>query len=152
MEVSRFQILSRELRRRVMLMIGRAVLTVVNDATPLQTVQVVGLPDEIIDGAERFQMYGITSHPLPGADALVLAVGGIRQHPVILIDDRRHRVKELAEGEVCIYTDEDESGNPHRILMKDGREIEMRCGPVSLTLTTTGMTLVTPGGTQRWNT
>ena len=60
---------------------------------PLQTVQVVGLPDEIIDGAERFQMYGITSHPLPGADALVLAVGGIRQHPVILIDDRRYRVK-----------------------------------------------------------
>ena len=37
-----------------MLMLGRAVLTVVNDATALQTVQVVGLPDEIIDGAERF--------------------------------------------------------------------------------------------------
>ena len=98
MGLSKFQIMSRELRRRVMLMIGRAVLTVVNDATPLQTVQVEGLPGEIIDGAERFQIYGLTSHPLPGADALVLAVGGVRQHPVILIDDRRHRVKGIGRG------------------------------------------------------
>ena len=163
-----FTHLSRELRRRVLLMIGRAVLTVVNDETPLQTVQVEGLPGEIIDGAERFQLYGITSHPLPGADALVLAVGGIRQHPVILIDDRRHRVKELAEGEVCIYTAEDESGNPHRILMKEGREIELHADAASLVMTPTGftatiggttltledagMTLVTPAGVQRWNT
>ena len=58
------------------------------------------------------QLYGITSHPLKGADVLVLSVGGVRQHPVVLIDDRRHRVKELAEGEVCIYTHEDESGDP----------------------------------------
>ena len=100
-----FERLSRELRRRVMLMVGRAVLTVVNDETGLQLVQVEGLRGEVIDAAERFQIYGLTSHPLPGADALVLSVGGIRQHPVVLIDDRRHRVKELEEGEVCIYTE-----------------------------------------------
>ena len=141
MGLSKFQIMSRELRRRVMLMIGRAVLTVVNDATPLQTVQVEGLPGEIIDGAERFQIYGLTSHPLKGADALVLAVGGVRQHPVILIDDRRHRVKELEEGEVCIYTHEDEDGNPHRILLKEGREIELRCGDSSIVMTPTRIRL-----------
>ena len=102
--ISTFNGLSRELRRRVMLMIGRAVLTVVNDSTGLQTVQVEALRGEVIDGAERMQLYGITSHPLKGADVLVLSVGGVRQHPVVLIDDRRHRVKGLAEGEVCIYT------------------------------------------------
>ena len=130
--IRQFDILSRELRRRVLLMVGRAVLAVVDDATPLQTVQVEGLPGEIIDGAERFQLYGITSHPLKGADALILAVGGIRQHPVVLIDDRRHRVKALAEGEVCIYTHEDtpeeqdENGmttkeaEPHRVILKEG--------------------------------
>ena len=75
---SAFQRLSQPLRNRVALMIGRAVLKVVNDETPLQTVQVEALPGEIIDGAERFQMYGFTSHPLEGADALVLAVG---RHP-----------------------------------------------------------------------
>ena len=89
---------------------------------------------EVIDGAERMQIYGITSHPLKGADVLVLSVGGVRQHPVVLIDDRRHRVRGLAEGEVCIYTDEDESGNMHRILLKRGREIEMRSGDASVTI------------------
>ena len=141
MGLSKFQIMSRELRRRVMLMVGRAVLTVVNDATPLQTVQVEGLPGEIIDGAERFQMYGLTSHPLPGADALVLAVGGIRQHPVVLIDDRRHRVKELAEGEVCIYTDEDEDGDPMRIVLKRGREIDIRAGGTRIRMTSSGVAI-----------
>ena len=119
-----FDRLSRELRRRVQLTIGRAVLTVVNDSTPLQTVQVEALAGEIIDGAERFQMYGITSHPRPGADALVLSVGGIRQHPVILIDDRRHRMKDLEEGEVALYTDNDDQ---HILLKADG-SMELKAG------------------------
>ena len=123
-ELSKFQRLSRELRRRVLLMVGRAVFTVVNDETPLQTVQVEGLPGEIIDGAERFQIYGLTSHPLKGADALVLAVGGVRQHPVILVDDRRHRMKDLEEGEVALYTNNDDQ---HILLKADG-SIELRAG------------------------
>ena len=143
--ISNFERLSRELRRRVMLMVGRAVLTVVNDQTGLQTVQVEGLRGEVIDGAERMQIYGITSHPLKGADVLVLSVGGVRQHPVVLIDDRRHRVKGLAEGEVCIYTDEDESGNMHRILLKRGREIEMRSGDASVTIAGSSVTVDTNG-------
>ena len=100
----------------------------------------------MIDGAERMQLYGITSHPLRGADVLVLSVGGVRQHPVVLIDDRRHRVRGLAEGEVCIYTDEDESGNMHRILMKRGREIEMRSGDASVTIAGNRVTVDTNGG------
>ena len=143
--ISTFNGLSRELRRRVMLMVGRAVLTVVNDSTGLQTVQVEALRGEVIDGAERMQLYGITSHPLKGADVLVLSVGGVRQHPVVLIDDRRHRVTGLAEGEVCIYTDEDESGNMHRILMKRGREIEMRSGDASVTIAGDRVTVSTDG-------
>ena len=123
--ISTFERLSRELRRRVMLMVGRAVLTVVNDSTDLQTVQVEGLLGEVIDGAERMQMYGFTSHPLKGADVLVLAVGGVRQHPVVLIDDRRHRVKDLEEGEVCLYSHLDEAGNMHRIILKEDRSVEV---------------------------
>ena len=123
--ISTFNGLSRELRRRVMLMVGRAVLTAVNDSTGLQTVQVEGLRGEVIDGAERMQLYGITSHPLKGADVLVLSVGGVRQHPVVLIDDRRHRVKELAEGEVCVYSHLDEEGNLHRILLNKDRGVEV---------------------------
>ena len=134
-----------DMERRVLLMVGRAVLTVVNDTTGFQTVQVEALRGEVIDGAERMQLYGITSHPLRGADVLVLSVGGVRQHPVVLVDDRRHRVTGLAEGEVCIYTDEDESGNMHRILMKRGREIEMRSGDASVTISGNRVTVSTDG-------
>ena len=144
--IDTFEMLSRELRRRVLLMVGRAVLRVVNDTTDLQTVQVEALPGEIIDGAEKFGMYGITSHPLPGADAMVLAVGGIRQHPIVLVDDRRHRVKELEEGEVCIYTAEDESGNPHRVILKAGRIAEIRCGESSIVMDDTSITLTAGDG------
>ena len=99
--IANYERLSRELRRRVMMMIGRAVLKVIDDSTGLQIVQVEALAGEVIDRAERIQSYGFTSHPLPGADALVLAVGGMRQHPVVLVDDRRHRLKDLEEGEVA---------------------------------------------------
>ena len=133
--------LSRELRRRVYLMVGRAVLTVVDDSTGLQTVQVEGLRGEVIDGAERMQLYGITSHPLKGADALVLAVGGVRQHSIILVDDRRNRVKDLEEGEVCLYSHLDEAGNLHRILLNKDRGIEMRCGSSSIVMTPSRISL-----------
>jgi len=96
--------LSRELRRRVLLMVGRAVLTVVDDSTKLQTVQVQALAGEVLDGCERFQSYGFTSHPRPGSDAVVLSVGGVREHPLILsVEDRERRLTDLAEGEVAVY-------------------------------------------------
>ena len=132
-----------------MLMVGRAVLTVVDDSTGLQTVQVEGLRGEVIDSAERIQSYGFTSHPLPGADALVLSVGGVRQHPVILIDDRRHRVTELEEGEVCVYTDEDNPDGTdelHRVILKDGRIVELRAGASSIVLNPNSITITAGDG------
>ena len=88
----------------------------------------------------------------------MLAVGGVRQHPVVLIDDRRHRVKELAEGEVCIYTHEDtpeeqdENGmttkeaDPHRVILKEGRIAEIRCRESSMVMDADGITLTSMGG------
>ena len=141
------------LRRRVLLSIGRAVLALVDDTRKLQVMQVQGLARETLDGAERFQQYGMTSHPHPGAECVVLAVGGMRQHLIIIAaDDRRYRVTGLAEGEVCLYTDEDEGGNPHRVTLGRGRKIKLEAGSTSLTLEPAGMTLVTPAGVQRWNT
>ena len=145
-----FERFSRPLRRRVMLMIGRAVLTVVDDTRKMQAVQVEGLSGEIVDRAERFQQYGYTSHPHPGAEALLLALGGMRQHPVVAaIDDRRHRPTGLAEGEVCLYTSEDGEGGAHRVLLKSGRkahvladgEIRLQCGGVSVVISSSGVTI-----------
>ena len=143
-----FERLSRPLRRRVMLMIGRAELTVVDDARKLQTVQVEGLAGEVLDRVERMQQYGVTSHPHAGAEALLLALGGMRQHPVVVaVDDRRHRPTGLSEGEVCLYTSEDGAGGAHRVVLKNGRkvhvqasgEIRLECGSVSLVISQTGV-------------
>ena len=84
-------------------MIGRAVLRVVDDSAGLQLVQVEGLQGEVLDQVERIQQYGFTSHPRPGADAIILSIGGARQNAVVLVDDRRTRPKDLAEGEVMLY-------------------------------------------------
>lgn len=90
---------------RVRLAIGRAVVSLVNDATKLQAVQVQLRADEVRDGAEHFQHYGFTSVPLPGAEGVGLAVGGSTDHLVVLnIDDRRYRKTGLAAGEVALYT------------------------------------------------
>jgi phage baseplate assembly protein V len=92
---------------RVRLSIGRAMLGLVNDAAKLQAVQVTLRADEVRANAEHFQHYGFTSVPLPGAEGIGLAVGGSTDHMVVInIDDRRYRLKALAEGEVALYDDQ----------------------------------------------
>jgi phage gp45-like len=90
--------------RRMRLMVSRAVVELVNDATRLQAVQVSLLSDEVRDSVERFQEYGFTSVPLPGAEAVALSVSGNRDHVVVVAtDDRRYRKIGLQPGEVAIY-------------------------------------------------
>jgi len=118
----------RDIRNRVMLTVARCVVSLVNDSLKMQTVQAQLLKREVRDGIERFQNYGYTSKPHPGAEGVVLFVGGNRDHGLcIAVDDRRYRLTGLADGEVAIYTDEGD-----KIHLKRGREIEV---------TTTTMTI-----------
>ena len=135
------------LRRRVLLTIGRAVLQLVDDARKLQSVQVVALDGEVIDDAERFQQYGYTSHPHPGAEAVLLSVGGMRQHPIVIaVEDRRYRQTGLVEGEVCLYTSENESGNRHRVILRRGRVARIECGGSSIVMDPRTITLTAGDG------
>lgn len=132
----------RGVRERIQLMLGRAIISLVNDATLVQEVQVEGLPKETLDGVERFQEYGFTSHPHPGAEALIAALGGSRQHPVVVAtDDRRHRVKDLGEGETAIYTSQDKDGVKHRVHLKQGLVTEIHSGRSSIVMNDTTITL-----------
>jgi phage gp45-like len=111
----------RPLLQRLQLMIGRAVVLLVNDGSKLQGLQVSLLADEVRDQVERFQNYGFTSHPLPGAEAVAASVAGNRDHVlVIAVDDRRYRLTALQQGEVAIYTDEGD-----KIVLKRGGTIEV---------------------------
>lgn len=93
------------LARSIQLIIGRGIVRLVNDSGALQEMQVELLSGELLN-LERFQDYGITSVPLPGAEAITVAVGGRRGKSVVVrADDRRYRVK-LGPGEVALYTHE----------------------------------------------
>lgn len=88
-------------------MVARVVVRMVNDGPKMQELQVGLLADELADGVERFQNYGFTSHPHPGAEGVAVFVGGDRAHGVVIaVDDRRYRLAALQPGEVAIYTDE----------------------------------------------
>lgn len=116
--------LLRPLRTRVANMAARAIVRLVNDGAKLQAVQLGVLADETREGCERFQEYGFTSVPLPGAEAVVLFVGGRRDHGlVVAVDDRRHRKIGLQPGESAIYTDEGDY-----VILKRGRIVEVKAG------------------------
>lgn len=133
------------LARRIRLMAARAVLTLIDDATKMQGVQVRLLDGEVVDAAPRMQQYGFTSVPHPGAEGIYLALGGSRDHGVVIVaDDRRYRIKGLAGGEVAIYTDEDAAAGEHRIIFKRGQEIHLVAGASSIVLRPSGITITTP--------
>lgn len=109
------------LRRRVAHIVERAVVHLVNDALKMQGLQIGVLADEELDRVERFQEYGFTSHPHPGAEAIVVALGGTRNRAVVVaVDDRRYRLVGLAAGEVALYSDEGD-----KIVLKRGNVIEI---------------------------
>lgn len=114
------------LRRRVLLMIGRGVLRLIDDAPMRQRLQVVALDGEVLDDVERMQQYGYTSHPPPGSDALVAALGGMRQHPVVLAAEHPSvRTYAHPPGTVALYTWQDgQRGGGvgrHRIMLAGGQ-------------------------------
>lgn len=94
------------LQRKLSQVVSRAVVRVVNDGLKMQELQLTVMADETLDGVERFQNYGFTSHPKDGAEAITLSVNGHRSHSVaVVVDDRRYRLKSLQAGEVAIYDD-----------------------------------------------
>lgn len=111
----------RPLRRGLAQLVSRAVVTLVNDATKMQTLQLSLLADEPLDGAEHWQPYGFTTVPHTGSEALVVSVGGHRAHSVVIAcGDRRYRISGLKSGEVAIYTDEKD-----KVHLKRGRVIDI---------------------------
>ncbi|MCW8918904.1 MAG: phage baseplate assembly protein V [Gammaproteobacteria bacterium] len=134
----------RPIRTRLRQVITRAVVVLVDDALKMQALQIRGLDGEPLDNVEHWQPYGFTCHPHEGAEALVLSVGADRSHPVVVaVGDRRYRLKDMAGGEVAVYTDEDQNSG-HRIHLKRGKEIHLISGGSSIVITPAGITLTAP--------
>lgn len=120
------------LQRRIMNMVARAVIQSIDDSKKMQVVKALVSADEIKEALERLQNYGFTSKPLAGAEGVALFVDGNRDHGVVIcVDDRRYRVKNLANGEVCIYSDEGD-----KIHFKRGNKIEITTMELTVNATT----------------
>ncbi len=105
------------LRRRISLMIGHAIILTIDDTTKLQNLQVAALADEVMSLRERFQEYGFTSRPHPGAEAIMVSLGGNRTNTVIIaVDDRRYRLKLDNAGDVAVYS----SGENYLVMRANG--------------------------------
>jgi phage baseplate assembly protein V len=103
------------IRKRLLLILGRAVVTAIDDDQGIQRLQLSILKGEIKDKISRFQNYGFTSNPHPGAQAVAVFNGGNRNNGVVIcVDDQRFRLKSLKPGEVAIYSDEGDSIVFHR--------------------------------------
>lgn len=90
-------------KRGLQQMVRVANVIKVNDASPIQMIQVETLSGEIIE-VPRIQDYGITSVPLPGSKGVVVAVGGnTNGYVCIKADDKNHRLVGLKAGEVALY-------------------------------------------------
>jgi len=132
--------------RRMRLLISRGVVTLSDSAGGLQRLQVKLLKGETRN-VEHMEPYGFTARPLQGAETIAAAIGGVRGHLVALVaSDRRHRRKGLAEGEVCLYTDEGDElvFNRGRIVrLKAGNAVEVTAPRVKV-FASTSVTLDTP--------
>ncbi len=94
------------LARRLRLMVGRALVSAISDGGKVQAVQVKLLDGEVRDGVEVLMQYGHASHPPGQPEGLYFAVGGDRDHGVMIcLADRQFRLRNLESGESALYDD-----------------------------------------------
>lgn len=114
----------RAIWRALQNMLGRAVVTGVEAAGRLQLLQVRLTADEDKDGIEHMEPYGYTARPHPGAEGMAVFLDGDRSHGVVIVvGDRRYRLRGLQAGEVALYTDEGDT-----LVLKRGRVAELTTG------------------------
>jgi len=122
------------LYRRVMLMVGRGTLAMTDDGSGQQRMQVTLLDGETRDASDRVQQYGISSHPPAGSQAVVINVGGQRDHPIIIgVDDPSARPTGLAGGEVMLWSQHGQRAHLQAdggvlITTTDGHEVRLMAG------------------------
>ena len=88
-------------------MVSRCTVALATAARKMQALQIRLTAGEVKDDVEHLEPYGYTSNPHPGAEGVAVFPGGDRSHGVVVVvADRRFRLKGLKPGEVALYTDE----------------------------------------------
>ncbi|MBX8516793.1 phage baseplate assembly protein [Pseudomonas cichorii] len=109
-------------------MLARGTVVLARATSKMQALQMHLTAGEIRDDMEHFEPYGFTSNPLPGAEGIAAFIGGDRSHGLLLVvADRRYRLKALESGEVAIYTDEGD-----KIHLKRGKVIDIETNTLNI--------------------
>ncbi|UPG86861.1 phage baseplate assembly protein V [Luteibacter aegosomatis] len=125
----------RRIVRRVLATIGRGRVTSSRDDGPAQLVQAKLGPLEVRDNTPRLAEFGFTSRPPPGADAVLVFIGGDRSNGVIIATgDQGSRPRNLEVGETKIY---DLFGRFIHFTKDGGIVIEAHGSPVTVNNATT---------------
>jgi len=94
-------------KRRIMLMIGRAIIHAATDQKGRMVLKLTALQAETLDGVELMQDYGFASRPLAGAEAVIASVMGERAGSVcVATEDKRYRPQDLKAGESILFDDQ----------------------------------------------
>ncbi|MEI8607805.1 phage baseplate assembly protein V [Enterovibrio sp. Hal110] len=102
--VTAFNRLLMPVKRRLQLMVDRAVLRIVSDSTQRQQLQIQTLAGETDSDIERWQNYGHTSVPPTGSEAITLALNGNRSNLIVICaEDKGVRLKDLQPGDSALY-------------------------------------------------
>lgn len=92
------------IKRSIFLLIGRALLTAINNSETYMKIQVESLKDEPITDMERPQNYGFESYPIVGnCEAFCVFINGNRDQGLALVVSDKNRPKDLNPGDVCLW-------------------------------------------------
>lgn len=110
------------IQRRIRQIATRAVIAVIDTETTLVTLRARISESEVLDGLEYFEPYGFTTSPPPSSEALLVSLGGRREHTVVVqVASRKYRLVGLESGDVALYNQ-----NGDKFVMKASGETELQ--------------------------
>lgn len=121
--------------RRILNLIGRARINLIDDTGPVQMAQVTVNDLETIDKVPVVQAFGFASNPPKGSDVALVFVGGDRSNGVVVAtNSQKYRARNLAPGESVIYT---QDGKQIYLTASGGIKIAANGQPVEIDNATT---------------
>lgn len=112
-----------KLTNKIRRLFNRALVRRAKYAGKIRYLQILGENGQPIPDIEHLEQYGVTSHPLPGAEAIALAFNGNGSHTVaLLVGDQRHRLV-IEEGETALYTHYGD-----KVHLRKDRVMELKAG------------------------
>lgn len=118
-----------DLYRRMMLVIGRGRINIIDDSKNVQMAQIGLNVGEVRDNTPRVSEYGFSSSPPPGTDCVVVFLGGDRSQAAIIgTNSATDRMKGLAPGESALWS----QVGQYIYLSENGIVIEAKDLPVTI--------------------